>query len=121
MKKNNSELKFSALKIKKIIQENKEIGKIANMAPFVISKSLEYFITEVLGDCARLAKESNSNKVQPHHIKKIIMNNPDFMFLSELVKDIPDEANKKTSRDKKEHSNSNNNNNSNSNIPLKED
>ena len=26
MKKSNSELKFSALKIKKIIQENKEIG-----------------------------------------------------------------------------------------------
>ncbi len=36
MKKNNSELKFSVLKVKKIIQENKEIGKIANMTPFVI-------------------------------------------------------------------------------------
>lgn len=42
MKKSNSELKFSALKIKKIIQENKEIGKIANMAPYVICKSLFY-------------------------------------------------------------------------------
>jgi len=38
MKKNNTELKFSSLKIKKIIQENKEIGKIANMAPFIICK-----------------------------------------------------------------------------------
>ena len=36
MKKNNTELKFSSLKIKTIIQENKEIGKIANMAPFII-------------------------------------------------------------------------------------
>jgi hypothetical protein len=36
MKKNNQELKFSVLKVKKIIQENKEIGKIANMTPFVI-------------------------------------------------------------------------------------
>jgi hypothetical protein len=40
MKKSNSkdELKFSALKIKKIIQENKEIGKIAMMTPYVICK-----------------------------------------------------------------------------------
>ena len=36
MKKNNQELKFSVLKVKKIIQENKEIGKIANMTLFVI-------------------------------------------------------------------------------------
>lgn len=38
MKKSN-ELKFSALKIKKIIQENKDIGKIANMTPYVICKT----------------------------------------------------------------------------------
>ena len=36
MKKNNQELKFSVLKVKKIIQENNEIGNIANMTPFVI-------------------------------------------------------------------------------------
>jgi hypothetical protein len=36
MKKNNADLKFSTLKIKRIIQENKEIGKIANMTPYVI-------------------------------------------------------------------------------------
>ena len=35
MKKNN-DLKFSTLKIKRIIQENKDIGKIANMTPYVI-------------------------------------------------------------------------------------
>jgi hypothetical protein len=40
--KNNSveELKFSTLKIKRIIQENKEIGKIANMTPYVICKNI---------------------------------------------------------------------------------
>lgn len=36
MKKNHTDLKFSTLKIKRIIQENKEIGKIANMTPYVI-------------------------------------------------------------------------------------
>ena len=40
MKKSNNEPKFSSLKIKRIIQENKEIGKIANMTPFVICNYL---------------------------------------------------------------------------------
>lgn len=35
MKKNN-ELKFSVLKVKRMIQENKEIGKIANMTPYLV-------------------------------------------------------------------------------------
>lgn len=36
MKKLEPDLKFSTVKIKKIIQANKEIGKIANMTPYVI-------------------------------------------------------------------------------------
>lgn len=40
MKKINNELKFSTIKIKKIIQENQDIGKIANMTPFVICNSI---------------------------------------------------------------------------------
>lgn len=44
MKKNSGEeLKFSTLKIKRIIQENKEIGKIANMSPYVICKIPKLF------------------------------------------------------------------------------
>lgn len=45
MKKNGpEEIKFSTLKIKRIIQENKEIGKIANMTPYVICKIFNNFI-----------------------------------------------------------------------------
>ena len=36
MKAYNPELKFSAVKIKKIIQGNKDIGKIAHMTPYDI-------------------------------------------------------------------------------------
>ncbi len=36
--KRNQDVKFSTVKIKKMIQENKEIGKIAYMTPYVICK-----------------------------------------------------------------------------------
>ena len=68
MKKNNSELKFSVLKVKKIIQENKEIGKIANMINNIIAKSLEYFIKDVLIECSNLVKNNGGNKVTPAHM-----------------------------------------------------
>jgi hypothetical protein len=48
MKKNNQDLKFSTLKIKRIIQENKEIGKIANMTPYVICISKINKISEII-------------------------------------------------------------------------
>ena len=73
--KKNPDLKFSTLKIKKIIQDNKEIGKIANMTPYVIcnfscylAKSLEYFLTDLLSDCIGKAKSEGSNKIQPHQL-----------------------------------------------------
>ena len=44
MKVYNTELKFSAVKIKKIIQGNKDIGKIAHMTPYVICNLNKYII-----------------------------------------------------------------------------
>ena len=46
MKKSHTDLKFSTLKIKRIIQENKDIGKIANMTPYVICKKY-FFICKI--------------------------------------------------------------------------
>ena len=81
MKKNHTDLKFSTLKIKRIIQENKEIGKIANMTPYVIckikifnfifqkkAKSLEYFLKDLLIDCTKLANEEGVGKVYSYHM-----------------------------------------------------
>ena len=80
MKKNNGDLKFSTLKIKKIIQENKEIGKIANMTPYVIckflfnlAKSLEYFLKDLLIDCSNRAIADSSNKIYCHHMYYIYL------------------------------------------------
>jgi hypothetical protein len=65
MKKSNPDLKFSTLKIKRIIQENKEIGKIANMTPYVICIQilLIIFSSKIIGVLSkgftdRLHKES---------------------------------------------------------------
>jgi hypothetical protein len=76
MKKNINEPKFSSLKIKRIIQENKEIGKIANMTPFVIcrqfvvnlAKSLEYLLKDILTEASKFAVVEKSIKLHTYHL-----------------------------------------------------
>ena len=87
---NGNDLIFSSLKVKKIIQENKEIGKIANMSPYVISKSLEFFINDILKEASLLAKDSGNNTISCIHIKETIMKKENYSFLKELVQDIED-------------------------------
>ena len=76
MKVYNPELKFSAVKIKKIIQGNKDIGKIAHMTPYVIckqnyfniiiyiAKSLEFLVQDLLEKAVSMSKKNGSNKLQ---------------------------------------------------------
>lgn len=95
-----NDLVFSSLKVKKIIQENKEIGKIANMSPYVISKSLEYFIRDLINDAAEIVKHNNGNTIQKIHLKTAINNKSTLSFLNELVADI--EEGKPKKKEKKE-------------------
>ena len=50
MKKKSIHTKFPLAKIKKIIQENEEIGKLKHSTPFVISLCLEKFIAKIVKD-----------------------------------------------------------------------
>ena len=63
MKIYNSELKFSAVKIKKIIKENKEIGKIAHMTPYVICKK-NYKITYISYIYSKIFRISDSRFIR---------------------------------------------------------
>ena len=81
MKKNNSDLVFAPLKVKKVIQDNKEIGKVANMTPYVISKSLEYFMKDLINDASIVSKECKNNTITPEHLKAAILKNESLSFL----------------------------------------
>lgn len=54
----NAESKISLAKIKKIMQANKEIGKIAHTTPLAIARSLEFFLEDIV--------ELSAEKVREH-------------------------------------------------------
>lgn len=105
-KKNDSDLRFSILKVKKLMQENKEIGKIAKMTPYVIcnasnlAKSLEFFISELMEKSADSALKGKNTKVFALDLKRSVLDSPHLAFLLDIVNDISDEKTKKRGKKK---------------------
>lgn len=89
-KEKENELIFAPLKVKKIMQDNKDIGKVANMTPYVVSKSLEYFLKDLLNTAISCAKEEKISTLHPYHIKEAINKNENYSFLKEEVESVED-------------------------------
>ena len=85
-----SENKFQVPRIKKIMQKNKEIGKIANQTPHFIAHALELFIKDITANSVQIQQQYDRPKIEPAHIKKAVETVPHFKFLSALVKNEPD-------------------------------
>jgi histone H3/H4 len=55
-------------RVKKIIQSDKNIGKIASNTPSVVSKATESFIEEIVKAASKIAIEQGENKVTAWHL-----------------------------------------------------
>lgn len=59
-------------KIKKIIQENQDIGKLSNLVPPLVEQSLEFFLVDLLKKCEEVAQEHSITKLTPQVLKKAL-------------------------------------------------
>ena len=85
------ETKFPVARIKKIMQLDEEVGKVAVATPILISKALEVFMQELIDKgCKEAVALGAEKKLAPFHLKKVIEENENFDFLLDLVKDIQD-------------------------------
>ena len=83
--------KFPVARIKRIMQADEDIGKVAQATPTAVAKALELFmITLILGG-ANSAKNQNSKRVTAQHLKSAISGGKEFDFLNDICADIPDE------------------------------
>eukprot|EP00357_Protocruzia_adherens_P023460 CAMPEP_0115000788 /NCGR_PEP_ID=MMETSP0216-20121206/16969_1 /TAXON_ID=223996 /ORGANISM="Protocruzia adherens, Strain Boccale" /LENGTH=188 /DNA_ID=CAMNT_0002365959 /DNA_START=348 /DNA_END=914 /DNA_ORIENTATION=- len=82
--------KFPLVRIKKIMQSDEEIGKVANTTPVLISKALELFIKDLVNRSCQVAIDNNHAKVEESHLKASIKSQDRFSFLSSLCESFPD-------------------------------
>ncbi|PPQ99825.1 hypothetical protein CVT24_009619 [Panaeolus cyanescens] len=90
MKNKNKQTKFPVARIKKIMQKDEEVGKVAQATPVVISKALELFLGLIIEKSSDVTTERGSKKVEVYHLKHAVETTEMLDFLKDLVQDIPD-------------------------------
>uniref|UniRef100_A0A2M4AU28 Putative class 2 transcription repressor nc2 alpha subunit drap1 n=1 Tax=Anopheles triannulatus TaxID=58253 RepID=A0A2M4AU28_9DIPT len=89
-KKKKYNARFPAGRIKKIMQTDEEVGKVAQAVPVIISRTLELFVESLLTKTLKITNARNAKTLSPSHMKQCIISESRFDFLRDLVKNIPD-------------------------------
>ncbi|KAL6437935.1 hypothetical protein ACFW04_004323 [Cataglyphis niger] len=89
-KKKKYNARFPAGRIKKIMQTDEEVGKVAQAVPIIISKTLELFVHSLLTKTMQITSAKNAKTLSPSHMKQCILSESRFDFLKDLVKSLPD-------------------------------
>ncbi|KAI0051298.1 hypothetical protein FA95DRAFT_1512438 [Auriscalpium vulgare] len=95
MKNRNRMTKFPVARIKKIMQKDEEVGKVAQATPVVICacsfpKALELFLQMIVDEASNVTTSRGSKKVEAYHLKHAIETVEMLDFLKEIVENVPD-------------------------------
>jgi histone H3/H4 len=84
---NNIEIKtkFPVARIKRIMQADEEVGKVAQVTPVAVSKALELFMIALVSGAADKAREKGGKRVTAQHLKQVVEADEQFDFLNEIV------------------------------------
>lgn len=88
--------KFPVARIKRIMQADEDVGKVAQATPTAVSKALELFIISLVTKGAAEARSKNSKKVTASHLKSALMKEPQMDFLTEICEKVSDESKSKS-------------------------
>jgi hypothetical protein len=77
--------KFPTARIKRIMQADEEVGKVAQQTPIAVGKALEMFMISLVQKSAEVAREKNSKRVSAQMLKQVIESDDQWDFLREIV------------------------------------
>ncbi|KAF6739017.1 Dr1-associated corepressor [Oryzias melastigma] len=89
-KKKKYNARFPPARIKKIMQTDEEIGKVAAAVPVIISRALELFLESLLTKACQVTQSRNAKTMTMSHLKQCIELEQQFDFLKDLVATVPD-------------------------------
>ncbi|XP_074658019.1 uncharacterized protein LOC141910984 isoform X2 [Tubulanus polymorphus] len=92
-KKKKFNARFPPARIKKIMQTDEDVGKVAAAVPVIISKTLELFIETLVTRAYTITQGRSAKTLTPSHVKQVIMAESKFDFLKDLVAAVPDTQN----------------------------
>ncbi|XP_039992940.1 dr1-associated corepressor isoform X3 [Xiphias gladius] len=91
-------VRFPPSRIKKIMQKDTEVGRIAMAVPVIISRALEMFLKSLLTKACLITQSKLSTVVSVAHMKQCIESEKLFHFLRDLAERATSTAALKDSR-----------------------
>ncbi|XP_031729026.1 dr1-associated corepressor [Anarrhichthys ocellatus] len=91
-------VRFPPSRIKKIMQKDAEVGRIAVAVPVIISRALEMFLKSLLTKTCLITQSKRSAVVSVAHMKQCIEFEKLFHFLRDLVERASSSAGQKDDR-----------------------
>ncbi|KAL4891795.1 histone-fold-containing protein [Aspergillus ambiguus] len=83
--------KFPVARIKRIMQADEDVGKVAQVTPIAVSKALELFMISLVTKAAKEAKDRNSKRVTASHLKQAVAKDDVLDFLADIIAKVPDQ------------------------------
>lgn len=80
--------KFPTARIKRIMQADEEVGKVAQQTPIAVGKALELFMIQLVTKSAEVAREKNSKRVTPAMLKAVVEADDQWDFLRDIVSKV---------------------------------
>src|SRR5205814_175739 len=77
--------KFPTARIKRIMQADEEVGKVAQQTPIAVGKALEMFMVALVSKSADVAREKNSKRVSAQMLKQVVESDDQWDFLRDIV------------------------------------
>lgn len=83
--------KFPTARIKRIMQADEEVGKVAQQTPIAVGKALELFMVQLVTKSAEVAKDKGSKKVSATMLKQVVETDEQWDFLRDIVSKVEQE------------------------------
>ena len=77
--------KFPTARIKRIMQADEEVGKVAQQTPIAVGKALEMFMIAMVTKSAEVARQRNSKRVSAQMLKHVVESDDQWDFLRDIV------------------------------------
>lgn len=77
---------FPAARIKKLMQADDEIGKVASATPAVAGRALELFLASLVDACVAEARSRGQSRVTPDTLAAAVAAHDSFDFLEDVVR-----------------------------------
>ncbi|KAG0315541.1 hypothetical protein BGZ97_008141 [Linnemannia gamsii] len=90
MRNRKYKTKFPVARIKKIMQMDEDVGKVAQATPILISKALELFMQSLIDEACMETRAKNAKRLTAAHLKKTILEKDQFDFLRDIVENVAD-------------------------------